>query len=64
MGFPVVVEAARLVAPQIKGTDIVIQLAIKSGKLLFQVDYQDPDFDNFYFNENIVDNNNKEVKYQ
>ena len=30
---------------------IVTQLAIENGEPLFQVDYKDPDFENFYFDE-------------
>lgn len=33
---------------------IVTQLAIKSGEPLFQVDYADPDFDNLYFDDGDV----------
>jgi hypothetical protein len=35
---------------------IVTQLAIESGEPLFQVDYEDPDFDNLYFDDvNVIE---------
>jgi hypothetical protein len=40
---------------------IVTQLAIENGEPLFQVDYQDPDFDNFYFDDaHVVDEEEEE----
>jgi hypothetical protein len=34
---------------------IITQLAIENGEPLFQVDYEDPDFDNLYFDDGDVD---------
>ena len=39
---------------------IVTQLAIESGEPLFQVDYEDPEFDNLYFDDNDVLEDNTE----
>jgi uncharacterized protein YpmB len=39
---------------------IVTQLAIENGEPLFQVDYEDPDFDNLYFNDNILGDSDEE----
>ena len=33
---------------------VVTQLAIENGEPLFQVDYQDPDFNNLYFDDNNI----------
>ena len=38
---------------------IVTQLAIENGEPLFQVDYKDPDFENFYFDEYSGHDDNK-----
>jgi hypothetical protein len=35
---------------------IMIQIAITTGEPLFQADYEDPDFDNLYFDDaDVVD---------
>ncbi len=39
---------------------IITQLAIESGEPLFQVDYEDPEFDNLYFDDNDVLEDNTE----
>ena len=36
---------------------IVTQLAIENGEPLFSVDYEDPDFDNYYFKDEKEDDN-------
>ena len=41
---------------------IFTQLAIENGEPLFQVDYDDPDFNNLYFDDsNISDNGDVEI---
>jgi hypothetical protein len=41
---------------------IVTQLAIENGEPLFQVDYEDPDFNNLYFNDvDVVDDDDDDV---
>ena len=39
---------------------IVTQLAIENGEPLFATEYQDPDFDNLYFNDYHLDNEDGE----
>jgi hypothetical protein len=39
---------------------IITQLAIENGEPLFSVDYEDPDFDNYYFRDEAEDDNNDE----
>ena len=38
---------------------IITQLAISNGEPLFQVDYEDPDFDNLYFEESDGEDDDK-----
>jgi hypothetical protein len=40
--------------------DIVTQLCIENGEPLFQVDYEDPDFDNLYFDDEDEDDEDDE----
>jgi hypothetical protein len=35
---------------------VITQLAIGHGEPLFQVDYEDPNFDDYYFNEHTTGN--------
>jgi hypothetical protein len=37
---------------------IIAQLAIEGGEALFQVDYEDPDLDNLYFEDENEDDEN------
>lgn len=39
---------------------IVTQLAIKNGEPLFRVEYEDPDFDNLYFEDDNIDDDDDE----
>jgi hypothetical protein len=43
-----------LKASGLRGYYIVTQLALEDGEPLFQVDYQDPVWDNFYFEDGGV----------
>ena len=39
---------------------VVAQFAIVHGEPLFSVDYEDPDFDNYYFRDEAEDDNDDE----